>query len=50
MKMMKFDRIKKLDRVYLFMIGAVAVVAGVILYIIVMQHGPAICSNAATCG
>ena len=31
------------------MIVGIAIVAAIVLYIVLMQHGPAICYNAAMC-
>jgi hypothetical protein len=48
--MSKLDRLIKMDRLKLGMIGGIVVVVGVILYFVVAQHGPALCGNALTCG
>ncbi len=50
MKSINLDRLSKINRIHLLMIGGIAVVAGFMLYIVVTQHGPAICYNAAMCG
>jgi hypothetical protein len=48
--MLKMNRLRNLDKTYMFMLGGLAVVVGTILYIVVSQHGPAICANALRCG
>ena len=48
--MLKMNRLKNLDRTYMLMIGGLAVVIGIVLYMVVSQHGPAICVNALRCG
>lgn len=38
---MNLDKLPKLDRVHLAMIGGIAVVVGIMLYIVVSQQGVA---------
>jgi hypothetical protein len=48
--MLKMDKLRSLEKTHMLMIGGLAVVAGIVLFLIVSQHGPAICSNASFCG
>jgi hypothetical protein len=48
--MLKMNRLRNLDKTSMLMIGGLAVVIGIILYVVVSQHGPAICVNASFCG
>lgn len=48
--MLKANKLKNLEKTHLLMIGGLVVVAGMVLFLIVTQHGPAICSNASFCG
>ncbi|HYT02126.1 MAG TPA: hypothetical protein VEL70_04385 [Candidatus Acidoferrum sp.] len=41
-RLMNLDKLPKLDRVHLAMIGGIAVVVGIMLYIVVSQQGAAI--------
>jgi hypothetical protein len=48
--MLKMNKLRNLDKTHILMIGGLAAVVGIILYIVVSQHGPAICVNASFCG
>jgi hypothetical protein len=47
---MSFDRLRNLGKVTILMIGAVAAVAGIVGFIVLTTHAPAICTNAQFCG
>ena len=43
-------RFKSLEKTHLLMIGGLVVVAGIIIFLVATQHGPATCNNASFCG
>jgi hypothetical protein len=46
----KLHTLKNLCRVHLLMIGVLAVVAGLMLFLVVSHVGPVNCTNGFTCG
>jgi hypothetical protein len=50
MKSIISNRLSKINRVHLLMIGVIAIVAGIVGYFVLTTHGPAICTNAQFCG
>lgn len=48
--MLKMNELKNLGKTHLLMIGGLEVVGRMMIFLIVTQHGPAICINASFCG